>query len=162
MSQLSLSDRFGIKLIWPTHLDPKFTYFERAGGTDLPALMNFKNDEAGYKLASGLPLGHRCLVYVTELQLFIWAIELIGTVEEGEAARRRHGIKPKTHHPFTLYRPIRFLARVVPWHNGPRREKVVAQSNVPFQPLQGDSHVVLSEDQYLSMYRSIEWTEQYE
>lgn len=158
MESVSHGRTYGIKLIWPTHLFPVIPYFVRGLGDDLPALMNFKNDPNGRKLADGLPIGHRCLVYVTEVQLFIWVIEFTGTVTDGEVARKRHGIPPTRHQPFTVYRPIRFVAKVEPWDKGAPRASVCAKSGVDFSPTQGDSHVDLTEDQYNRMFNAIPWT----
>src|SRR4051794_15357027 len=115
MHDPTLADMFGIKLIWHSHVYPEIPYFDRSQGEDRPALMNFKNDPGGRALATRIPVGHRSLVYVTGVQLFIWAVEFTGTIEDGKSARRRHGIGDRDNHPFTIYRPIKFIARAEPW-----------------------------------------------
>ncbi|MEZ0264914.1 MAG: hypothetical protein ACAI43_09320, partial [Phycisphaerae bacterium] len=131
----------------------------QAVGDDRPALMNFKADAAGRALARRVPIGHRALVYVTDVQLFIWAIEFTGTVEGGEAARLRHGFAAGAHKPFSIYRPIRFLARAEPYERrGGRLRQVCERSGVPLAFSQGDSLVFISRDEYDRLYRSIDWT----
>ena len=156
----SAVDSFGIKPIWQSHVFPEIPYFDRPLGDGLPPLMNFKRDRKGFELASLLPIGHRCLVYVTGVQLFIWAIELTGSLQDGERARERHRVPLSAHVPFNLYRPIRFVARVDPWDRGPTRELVCRMSGVPFARMEGDSHLSLTRAQYESMYHSIAWTDQ--
>jgi hypothetical protein len=149
---------YGIKLIYPEHLYPYKPYFDRSLGPDRPALMNFNRSPEGFKLATSIRIGDRALVYVTRDQLFIWAIEFAGTLKDGEAARLRHGIPTNAHAPFTLYLPIRFLARIDPWDKGATRTSVCYASGVDFHPTQGDSHVSLSQSDYERMYRAIKWT----
>ena len=130
----SVDDMFGVKLIWTTHLFPEIPYFDRDLGEGLPALMNFNHSPAGHALADRIPVGHRCLVYVTEVQRFVWAIEFTGTIEDGTAAARRHGIGPREHHPFTIYRPIRFIARADPWDKAGATRRSVCEKSGPATP----------------------------
>jgi len=104
---------FSIKLIHPNHL--KYPYFtdDFDGTNGRRPLMNFTGNDRGRSIAARLPIGHRSLVYVIHHQRFVWAIEFIGTVEEGERAAVAHGITPnEITTKWNVYRPIRFLARV--------------------------------------------------
>jgi hypothetical protein len=161
MTQSNPSTRYGIKLIYYEHLFPPKPYFERSLGPDQPALMNFSREPKGQALARSIGVGDRCLVYVTKVQLFVSAIEFIGTVEDGQKACKQHRIPPRAHFPFTVYLPIRFLARVIPWEKGPTLQSVCSTSGVSFAPSEGDSLVDLSESDYGRMYRAITWTHEY-
>lgn len=167
---------FGIKLVTPDHL--RYAEF-----TDVPSksdesagrfpLMNFSGEQQ--QRAANIPIGHRCLVYVTKERQnpnkwgrFIWAIEIRGTLEDGDQALVpwRHppgqalpgnppalpAVPPK----YSLHWPIRFLARIDPPENGPTPDEL-RRSDFVFSP-NAFTHKYLSAADYHRAFNAIDWT----
>lgn len=161
---------FGIKLIGPLHLRyPVFT--QLFDGTDgKQTLMNFAID--GAARAAKIPDGHRCFVYVTAdripWQRFLWAIEIIGDFEAGDAALRAHGMNPgpvgDSPSKWALHRPIRFLARIDSPDNpaghrdiqGPTREEIERKCGFRWRPY-GGGHYYISSHDYERVFAAIDW-----
>jgi hypothetical protein len=59
---------FGIKLVGP--VTPEFAFFGKEGK---PTLMNFPDSPEGRRIAPGVPLGHRSLVYLMDPVKRFWA-----------------------------------------------------------------------------------------
>jgi hypothetical protein len=151
---------YGIKLILPAHLAlPYFT--EPFDGTNGRwPLMNFSREGRGPRIAENIPNGHRALVYLTEFQRFIWAIEFIGSVAEGETAAKAHGIAPGSHEQWTLYRPIRFLARIRDEDRAPTPDDIFRLTGIVFRA-NSFTHKYLSASDFHQIYDAIEWDEEY-
>ncbi|MBC8107536.1 MAG: hypothetical protein H7Z14_13165 [Anaerolineae bacterium] len=147
---------FSIKLIHPDHLNYAFLTGDFDGSDGRLPLMNFSGEGRGPATAANLPVGHRSLVYVVQHQKFIWAIEYIGTLEDGERAAAAHGITPND---FTtkwrLYRPIRFLARVDLDH-APTAEEIFKKTGINFK---ANSFTLkyISAGEYQTIYDAIDW-----
>lgn len=149
---------FGLKLILPNHLTlPHFT--RDYGGEDgkLP-LMNFSGEGRGPATAANIPSGHRAIVYVTKVRRFIWAIEFLGSVEDGKRIAIRHGIKPGDHGQWSIYRPIRFLARIDDIERAPTPQDIERRTGIVFLA-NSFTHKYLSAEDYQKMYDAIEWDE---
>ena len=154
---------FGIKLIEAGHLNfDEFTCgFDGSDGRK--TLMNFSIDRK--RQADGIPVGHQCLVYVTkppQWGRFIWAIEVTGTLKDGDDALEAFGYQrgvalPGIDLKWSLHRPIRFLARVAPPREGPTRHEIARRSGYLFRPY-GGGHKYLSSGEYHRAFNAIAWT----
>ena len=161
---------YGIKLIHPPHLLYR-EFTEVRDGTDgkFP-LMNFNISRESQ--AANIPIGHQCLVFVTkppQWGRFIWAVEFIGTLGDGDRALIAWGhpagkalpgnppALPAIPPEFSLHRPIRFIARVDPPKNGPRLEEVRARSQFDFVP-NAYTHKYLTREDYRRACDAINWT----
>ncbi len=163
--------RFGIKRVAEEHLSiPPFTTVYPSGDPRQP-LMNFKHNFR--RGAAAIPVGHRALVHVVNCSKpkehkdtpqycavgkVIWEIEFIGTLKDGERELERHAWRPETQE-FPFYRPIRFLSRVDPAHNGPSVRDVKSRSGADFnqRPVQG-GHVYRPESDYEALRNAVTWT----
>jgi hypothetical protein len=162
---------FGIKLIGPKHLEiPAFTQVFDGSDGRWP-LMNF--NMGGQNYVADIPTGHRCLVYVTSpWKRFLWAIELTGSLANGDLAFAAHGYEVGKdawgeNGKATLHRPIGLLARIdSPQHpagpndvQGPTYDEVHRRSGVPLNRLRsfGSGHWFLSRAEYESAFAAIDW-----
>lgn len=147
---------YSIKLIHPNHL--KYPYFtEDFDGQDgrLP-LMNFSAEGNGPSIATNLPIGHRSLVYVIQHQKFIWAIEYIGTLEAGRKAALAHGVEPNDiTTKWSLFRPIRFLARVS-LEAAPTADDIYKRTGIKFTA-NAFTLKYISAGEYQTIYDAIDW-----
>lgn len=147
---------FSIKLIHPRHLDyPYFT--EDFDGTDgCHPLMNFSGDGNGPSIAANIPVGHRALVYVIEHGKFIWAIEYVGTVEQGSRAAIAHGIaQDEFTSKWSVYLPIRFLAKV-DLKSAPRADDVCRDAKVTFTPNRFTMKYITAQE-YQAIFDAMTW-----
>ena len=147
---------YGIKLILPNHLT--LPYFTRDyGGPDgkLP-LMNFSAERNGPTIAENIPQGHRALVYVTRMGRFVQAIEFVGTTADGRRIAALHGIKPGDHGQWSIYRPIRFIARIEDIDRAPTAHDIERRTGVVFRA-NSFTHKYLSAADYQKIYDAIEW-----
>ena len=140
---------FSIKLVSPQHLD--HSLFMPGDGQ---SWMNFSDSTRGSALADGIKAGHRALVYVTQEQKFIWAIEYTGPVQNGEplVAASGNAVSPEWSRVFL---PIRFLA-TNDLASAPDAQSVLQRSGVTFRPY-GASMYRISADEYQRIYDAIEW-----
>jgi len=159
---------FGIKLIQQRHLEmPVFTHdFDESDGRS--PLMNF--NVAGKSYVAGIPVGHRCLVYVTSpWRRFLWAVEITGTLADGERAYQAHGYDvgttPWGEWKWSLHRPIAFLARVdTPDRpagptdiQGTSREEIEQRSGFSWRPY-GPGHYYISGEDFQRAFNAIDWS----
>lgn len=147
---------YSIKLIHPDHLKcPYFTDDFDGGGGRWP-LMNFTSDGNGPAVAARVPIGHRALVYVIHLQKFIWAIEYIGTLAQGQQAAKAHGglddQLPKWRE---LLLPIRFLAKV-DVEAAPSAADIYVSTGIRFTPNQYTMKYI-SAAEYEAIFNAITW-----
>jgi hypothetical protein len=146
---------FSIKLISPVHAGEKYPYFTNDfDGTDGRCpLMNFSREGNGPSIAANVPIGCRSLVYVTHRQKFIWAIEYTGTIEAGQRAALAHGV-PLTGK-WSIFRPIRFLARV-DLDSSPTAAEIEKLTGIRFRP---NSYTLkyISAAEYQTIYGAIHW-----
>jgi hypothetical protein len=147
---------YGIKLILPDHL--KFHYFTHPfDGTDGKwPLMNFSAEGRGPAVAANIPNGHRALVYVTKEQRFVQAIEFIGSVEDGARIAKLHDVPPGIHSQWSLYRPIRFLARIADVARAPTRDDIERLTGMRFNA-NSFTHTYISASDYERIYAAIDW-----
>lgn len=147
---------YSIKLIHPNHLNyPYFTQdFDGSDGR-LP-LMNFTSEGNGPSIAARIPIGHRALVYVIHLQKFIWAVEYIGTLAQGQQAAKAHGFlddqAPKWR---KVLLPIRFMARV-DLEAAPSAADIYVSTGFRFTPNQYTMKYI-SASEYQAIYNAITW-----
>jgi len=146
---------FSIKLISPDYRNyPHST--DDFDGTDgrLP-LMSFSREGKGPYIAARIPIGHRSLVYVARHQKFIWAIEYIGTTEDGQRAALAHGIPPNTPTKWSINLPIRFLARV-DLNSAPTAEEIEKRTGIRFKA-NSFTMKYITADEYQRIYDAIPW-----
>lgn len=147
---------FSIKLIHPNHL--KYAYltddFDGADGR-LP-LMNFSGEGNGPAIAGNIPIGHRSLVYVIRYQKFIWAIEYIGGIEQGQQAAVAHGIQPNDiTKKYSIFLPIRFLARV-DLESAPTAAGIFNRTGIQFKA-NAFTIKYISAGEYQTIFDAINW-----
>lgn len=158
---------YGIKKVEPEHLDHEIFAKQEQDGNKRP-LMNFTRFYQ--KAVSRIPVQHKALVYVVDLprnrgwQKFVWAIELTGTLEDGDPALIEHGLNPGEAPPgikpeYTLHRPIRFLARIDPPKNAPTWKVVCGRAGVDWRPMATTAgHEYISREKYERLFKAIPWT----
>jgi len=91
--------------------------------------------------------------------------EITGTLKEGDRAWAAHGYATGTTPPgisskWSLYRPIKFLARMVPPLNGLTRHEVHSRYNYLFEP-DGSGHYYLPRDIYEHLFDWFPWNWHY-
>jgi hypothetical protein len=150
---------YGIKLVTPAHLEYECFTEEFDGADGRRTLMNFSSEGNGPATAANIPVGHRSIVYVTRLGKFIWAIEFIGTVEDGERAAKAHirerslSSEPSK---WSIYRPIRFLAKVN-IDEAPNAAEIERKTGLCFKP-NSFTLKYISGDGYEAIFGAIKWT----
>lgn len=148
---------FGIKLIKPEHLDLPHFVKDFDGRDGRHTLMNFADGDRGLAIAANIPVGHRALVYVTApVSGFIWAIEFTGTLAEGAAAARAHGLKGDEYGHWNRMRPIRIIARINDPGQAVSPTEILAKTGFDFRP-NSFTHTYISRADYERAYRAIGW-----
>lgn len=147
---------YGIKLILPSHLD--FDYFTKEfdGVDGKQTLINFSREGRGPAVAANIPIGHRALVYLTGQKRFIWAIEFLGSVTDGDKAARFHSIPAGLHDPWTLYRPIRIIARMHDPAAAPTPADLFRRTGIRFRA-NSFTHKYITACEYQRLYAAIPW-----
>ena len=117
---------YSIKLVHPGHLDHSFFTPDTANDGE-PRLMNFSDRGTTPARAARICPGHKAIVYVTSpVKKFIWAIEYIGTLQDGAKAALDHPIPPGV-------MPAEFTKTLAGPHTCvPPKFAVPALTNVPF------------------------------
>jgi hypothetical protein len=147
---------YGIKLIHPEHLKYDFLTQDFDGTDGRRTLMNFSGDGKSCAIAANIPVGHRALVYVTELHKFIWAIEYVGTLEDGKRAAGAHKIPPDTFtNKWNIYLPVRIVARVG-LEAAPTADELCGRTGVSFAPNQFTMKYVTAAE-YRTLFEAIPW-----
>lgn len=149
---------FSIKLIHPNHLKYGYLTDDFDGADGRWPLMNFSGDWNGPSIAANIRVGHRALVYVIHYHKFIWAIEYVGTVEQGRQAAMIHGILPNDiTTKWNVFLPIRFLARI-DLDSAPTAEDIYERTGILFKANRFTMKYISSRE-YQKIFDFIQWSE---
>ena len=162
---------FGIKKVGPGFLG----YMEHWPSIgEERAVMSFNVDLRNG--ASRIPVGHRAILYVTGgehprdhpfracSQKFVAELEITGTLRDGDEMLRRLGLEPGCPLPgadakWSLFRPVRYLARVFPPEGADRWRQVCLAAEIHWEPIQRPlGHEYITERTYLRLRNAIRWT----
>jgi hypothetical protein len=152
---------YGIKLIHPDHFNYPHMTEDFDGNDGRRTLMNFSGDNNSRSIAANIPVGHRALVYVINDHKFVWAIEYIGGLEDGQRAALAHGIQPnqlttKWH----IFLPIKLRARVC-LENAPTADELFERTGIRFTPNQFTMKYITAAD-YRKLFEAIRWDQRSE
>jgi hypothetical protein len=146
---------FGIKLVG--HIHPAFPFFGRDGK---PTLMNFPDSPEGRRIAAGIPIGHRSLVYLMHpIKRFWAAIEYIkwdcnveDVLEEGTRAAVAQNAVAMIEVINSRFAKIWRCVRVLAWIDDPRNAPT---PDFGFQ--EGDIMFDIGQHEYFDMFNAIPW-----
>lgn len=141
---------FGIKLVG--HEAPQLPFYGRDAN---PPLMNFPDSLVGRRLAEGIPVGHRSLVYLMAPAKRFWtAIEYIkGDLEDGMRAAVAQGafafMEVYNSHFARIWRCVRILAQIDDPKDAPTPE---------FGFREGEIMRYITEQEFNSYFNDIDWS----
>jgi hypothetical protein len=146
---------FGIKLVGESH--DAYPFFGRRGN---PALMNFPDSHEGRKLAVGIPLGHKSLVYLMHpksdsgiaIEYIQWDSKVTDLLKDGERAATAQGavnlMRAVNARYSRFWRCIRILAEIDDPMKGPALELGFIEGEVMRE---------ISQREYEEWYRAVPW-----
>jgi hypothetical protein len=147
---------FGVKLVG--HIQPAFPFFGRAGK---PTVMNFPDSPEGRRLAAGIPVGHKSLVYLMHPVKRFWAaIEYIkwdsgvaDVLDEGQRAAQAQNavaLMQVVNSRFAaVWRCVRMLAEIDDPARAPTPD---------FDFREGEVMREIREQEYEAMFEAVPWT----
>jgi hypothetical protein len=146
---------FGIKLVGADH--PAFPFHQKEA---TPALMNFPDSAEGRRIAAGVPIGHKSLVYLmapvkrfyTAIEYIKWDSSVGNVLKEGTKAANHHGAVELMEVCYPHFAKIWRCIRMLAWINDPK--------NAPtpdFDFHQGDIMFDIEEAEYLELFNAIPW-----